>query len=265
MVEVNCGSLPHSLLESELFGHEKGAFTDARQRKIGLLEEAHGGTVFLDEIGEMDINLQVKLLRVLEDRRIRRLGGSRNIDIDVRIVAATNRDLKAAIAQQKFREDLYYRINVFPIHLPPLRERPQDIPLLLEHFLQHFSHMFHQAPKEISQPALQALMRYPWPGNVRELKNLVERLCIRHEGRVLDVDSLPPELWGQQAPASGHEAVLPEAGLDLEAYIGQIEAHLIAEALERTQGNIAHTARLLALPRGTLRYKIGKYGLQEGG
>jgi DNA-binding NtrC family response regulator len=156
-VEINCGSLPFNLLETELFGHERGAFTDAKNRKIGLIEESNGGTVFLDEIGEMDLNLQVKLLRVLEDRKIRRLGGVRNIDIDVRVIAATNRDLKQAIDDREFREDLYYRLNVFPIHMPPLRERREDIPQLLDHFFKRFSREFNKAIRDVSRPAIDLL------------------------------------------------------------------------------------------------------------
>ncbi len=265
-IEINCGSLPFNLLETELFGHERGAFTDAKTRKIGLLEEATGGTIFLDEIGEMDMNLQVKLLRVLEDRKIRRLGGTRLIDIDVRVVAATNRELKVAMDEKVFREDLYYRLNVFPIHLPPLRERREDIPPLLDFFLKKFSRDFNKRIREISRDALDLLMRYHWPGNVRELRNVVERICIMHNTEVIKPDGLPKEIWGG-APRkeSAFDLEVPPEGICLEEIVGQIEKDLIAKAVKITGGNVAKTARLLNVPRGTLRYKLEKYQLAEEG
>ena len=261
-VEINCGSLPFNLLETELFGHERGAFTDAKTRKIGLFEEASGGTIFLDEIGEMDMSLQVKLLRVLEDRRIRRLGGTRNIDIDARVVAATNRDLKGAIAAREFREDLYYRLNVFPIHLPPLRERREDIPPLLDHFLKRFSREFHKNIREVSRDALDLLMRYHWPGNVRELRNLVERICIMQRDEVIRPEVLPKEIFGENPRrAEGIPSEIPPAGIDLEKLVENLERELIGKALTITGGNVAKTARLLNVARGTLRYKLEKYRL----
>ncbi len=261
-IEINCGSLPFNLLETELFGHERGAFTDAKTRKIGLFEEANGGTIFLDEIGEMDMNLQVKLLRVLEDRRIRRLGGTRNIDIDVRVIAATNRDLKRAIDQKDFREDLYYRLNVFPINIAPLRERPEDIPPLLDYFLKHFSKEFHKSINEVSRDALDLLSRYHWPGNVRELRNVVERICIMHDQKILTPDCLPREIWGEQPSREAPVAYrLPPEGVILEEIVEELERELIGQAIRITGGNVAKTARLLNLPRGTLRYKIAKYEL----
>jgi len=263
-VEINCGSLPFNLLETELFGHERGAFTDAKTRKIGLFEEANGGTIFLDEIGEMDMNLQVKLLRVLEDRKIRRLGGNRNIDIDVRVVAATNLEIKEAIEQKGFREDLYYRLNVFPIHVAPLRDRREDIPPLLEFFLKHFSEEFHKNINEISRPALDLLMRYHWPGNVRELRNVMERVCIMHNQETITPECLPREIWGEkpQDKASFDYRIPPE-GILFEEIVGRLEKDLIAQAVGITGGNVAKTARLLNLPRGTLRYKMEKYELGE--
>jgi len=261
-VEINCGSLPFNLLETELFGHERGAFTDAKTRKIGLFEESNGGTVFLDEIGEMDLNLQVKLLRVLEDRKIRRLGGNRNIDIDVRVVAATNRNLKEAIEEKTFREDLFYRLNVFPIHVAPLRERREDIPHLLDYFIKRFSRDFNKQVREVSREALDLLMRYHWPGNVRELRNVVERICIMSNAEVITPDSLPGEIWGdtprKEAPFSYE---IPPEGIYLEEMVGQVEKELVAKAYGITGGNVAKTARLLNVPRGTLRYKLEKYEL----
>jgi len=266
-VEINCGTLPFNLLETELFGHERGAFTDARTRKIGLFEEAHTGTIFLDEIGEMDMSLQVKLLRVLEDRRIRRLGGTRNIDINVRVVAATNRDLREAIDAREFREDLYYRLNVFPIHLPPLRERQDDIPVLLDHFIRRFSMEFRRKVHEMSREALDLLMRYHWPGNVRELRNVVERICIMHNREVIEPDHLPREILGDSSGSNLKPSIeIPPGGIDLDALVGDFERDLVSRAVQITGGNVAKTARLLGVPRGTLRYKLGKLGIDlEGG
>jgi two-component system, NtrC family, response regulator AtoC len=265
-IEINCGSLPFNLLETELFGHERGAFTDAKTRKIGLFEEANGGTIFLDEIGEMDMNLQVKLLRVLEDRKIRRLGGARNIDIDVRVVAATNRNLKQAIEEKTFREDLYYRLNVFPIFVPPLRERREDIPPLLDYFLKRFSREFNKHIREVSRDALDLLLRYHWPGNVRELRNVVERICIMTNEEVIRPELLPGEIFGS-APQkdSPFSYEIPPEGILLDEMIGEIEKELIGKALKITGANIAKTARLLNVPRGTLRYKVEKYGLESSG
>jgi len=261
-IEINCGSLPFNLLESELFGHERGAFTDAKNRKLGLFEESDSGSIFLDEIGEMDMNLQVKLLRVLEDRKIRRLGGNRNIDINVRIIAATNAELKDSIERKEFREDLYYRLNVFPIHIPPLRDRREDIPHLLEHFLQRFSMEFHKVMSGFSSEALDLMSRYHWPGNVRELRNVVERICIMHNVDIIKPDHLPREIWGEapqsQVPFSFE---IPPEGVVLDDVVGQVEKELVEKAFRITGGNVAKTARILNVPRGTLRYKLEKYGL----
>jgi len=261
-VEINCGSLPFNLLETELFGHERGAFTDAKNRKIGLFEEADGGSIFLDEIGEMDTSLQVKLLRVLEDLKIRRLGGNRNIDINVRIIAATNADLKGAIEHKEFREDLYYRLNVFPIHIPPLRERREDIPLLLEYFLQRFSKGFNRTMRGFSRDALDLVMRYHWPGNVRELRNVVERICIMHNVDEILPAHLPREIWGE-APRSKmpFSYEIPPEGIILDDVVDQIEKELVEKAFRISGGNVAKTARILNVPRGTLRYKLEKYQL----
>lgn len=264
-IEINCGSLPFNLLESELFGHERGAFTDARERKVGLFEEANGGTIFLDEIGEMDPGLQVKLLRVLEDRRIRRLGGTRNIDIDVRVIAATNRDLGQAMRDRAFREDLYYRLNVVPIHVPPLRERRDDIPLLLDYFLKRFNREFNKGVHGIAKDALELLLCYQWPGNVRELRNVVERLCIMHHEEVLRPEHLPTEIRGEPRRSTGLVVELTPAGIDLEGVVGDLERGLLERALQMSGGNVAKTARLLGIARGTLRYKLEKYGFEAPG
>jgi len=264
-IEINCGSLPFNLLETELFGHERGAFTDAKTRKIGLFEEADGGSIFLDEIGEMDVSLQVKLLRVLEDRKIRRLGGNRNIDINVRIIAATNADIKGALLRKNFREDLYYRLNVFPIHIPPLRERREDIPILLETFLQRFSKEFNKTIQQFSRDALDLMLRYHWPGNVRELRNVVERICIMHNVEKILPDHLPREIWGESPQSEmPFKYEIPPEGIILDDVVDQIEKELVAKAFRMTGGNVAKTARVLNVPRGTLRYKLEKYQLTDG-
>lgn len=261
-IEINCGSLPFNLLETELFGHERGAFTDAKNRKIGLFEEADGGSIFLDEIGEMDISLQVKLLRVLEDRKIRRLGGSRNIDINVRIIAATNADLRGALERKEFREDLYYRLNVFPIHIPPLRDRREDIPILLEYFLQQFSTEFNKSIRGFSREAVDLVMRYHWPGNVRELRNVVERICIMTNVEKILPAHLPHEIWGESPQSEmPFEYEIPPEGIVLDDVVGQVEKELVEKAFKITGGNVAKTARILNVPRGTLRYKLEKYQL----
>lgn len=261
-IEINCGSLPFNLLETELFGHERGAFTDAKNRKVGLFEEADGGSLFLDEIGEMDVSLQVKLLRVLEDRKIRRLGGNRNIDINVRIIAATNADLKGALERKEFREDLYYRLNVFPIHIPPLRDRREDIPILLETFLQRFSKEFNKSMRGFSREALDLVMRYHWPGNVRELRNVVERICIMHNVEMILPAQLPREIWGESPQSEmPFNYEIPPEGIVLDDVVGQVEKELVEKAFRLTGGNVAKTARILNVPRGTLRYKLEKYHL----
>jgi len=227
------------------------------------LEEGNGGTVFLDEIGEMEINLQVKLLRVLEERKIRRLGGVRHIDIDIRIISSTNRDLKQAIQEKIFREDLYYRLNVFPITVPPLRERKDDIPRLMQHFLLHFNGEFNKKIQDVSKETLELLCHYHWPGNVRELRNVVERICIMHRGDTILPEHLPQEIWGQNHEiASSLNLDLPPSGIDFDNVILDIERQLILKAMERTAGNVAKAARLLNMPRGTLRYKLEKYAIE---
>ena len=260
-LEVNCATLPENLLESELFGHEKGAFTDAIQRKKGLFEAAQGGTVFLDEIGEMPMALQAKLLGVLERRKFRRLGGNRDISADVRIIAATNIDPLAAIRERRFREDLYYRLAVFPIVVPPLRERPADIIALAKLFLVQFTRQFHKNFEEIDDEAADFLMRYGWPGNVRELRNMLERICIMHSGTILQAVHLPREILTFDEPPTDID--IPEGVLDIEAVIDAVTRQLIQRAMVQTGGNTAQAARLLGIPRGTLRYKLKKYHIEE--
>jgi DNA-binding NtrC family response regulator len=261
-ISINCASLPLSLLESELFGHERGAFTDAGQRKIGLFEEADKGTIFLDEMGEMDLAMQVKLLRVLEEKKVRRVGGTRTIDIDVRVIAATNRNLPQAIREGAFREDLYYRLNVFPIHTPPLRERREDLPILTKYYLDTFNVSFSRSFQEIEPEALRLMSHYHWPGNIRELKNVIERICIMHAGPLLKAEHLPPEI--RNAPGMVHPApgsIMPDMNPGLEKATEQFERALIIQALADSGGNVVQAAQTLLVPRGTLRYKMAKYGL----
>ncbi len=259
-IEINCASIPINLLESELFGHEKGSFTNASARKTGLFEAANKGTIFLDEIGEMDPVMQAKLLRVLESRQIRRVGGTRNIDVDVRVISATNRNLSDAIKSGLFREDLFYRLNVFPIHIPPLRERREDIPVLAAFYLDKYSRAFSRGFQEISAEAKALLASYNWPGNIRELKNVIEKICIINQGPTLMACHLPPEISGAHAPTLRTE--LPEIGLiGLEEAVEAFERKMIRAALAKSGGNVLKTADLLKIPRGTLRYKMGKLGI----
>ncbi|GAM07797.1 acetoacetate metabolism regulatory protein AtoC [Geobacter sp. OR-1] len=260
-IEINCASIPVNLLESELFGHEKGAFTDASARKTGLFEAANKGTIFLDEIGEMDPAMQAKLLRVLESRQIRRVGGTRNIDVDVRVISATNRNLGDAIKSGQFREDLFYRLNVFPIRIPPLRERREDIPVLAAFYLDKYSRAFSRGFHEISGEAKALLSGYNWPGNIRELKNVIEKICIINQGPTLTASHLPPEISG--APTRSARAELPDVEtLGLEGAVEAFELEIIRAALDKCGGNVLKTAELLKIPRGTLRYKMGKLGIQ---
>jgi len=263
-IAINCASIPASLLESELFGHEKGAFTGAVNRKKGLFEEAHQGTLFLDEVGEMEMAMQAKLLRVLQERQIRRVGGVHDIAIDVRVIAATNRNLKQKIAEGSFREDLFYRLNVFPIHVPPLRERQEDVAVLAACFLDEFSRSFGRHFTGVSGEAVALMERYSWPGNVRELRNVIERICIMHAGPLLLPEHLPQEIRAagaaQLSAGPGGTPQLPD-GKGLEDALSDYERAIIGQALKMTGGNVQQTATLLKIPRGTLRYKMEKYGL----
>ncbi|PYQ20304.1 MAG: sigma-54-dependent Fis family transcriptional regulator, partial [Acidobacteria bacterium] len=254
-VKVSCGALPESLIESELFGYEPGAFTDARGQKKGRFELAHGGTLFLDEVGELSRATQVKLLRVLQEREIERLGGVRPIKVDVRLVAATNKDLEAAVRHGEFREDLYYRLNVFSIFLPPLRERRPDILLLADHFVEKYASAHGKDVRRIATTAIDMLMSYHWPGNVRELENCIERAALVCDGGVIHAHHLPPTL--QTAEVSG---TLPRRSLAkaVQAY----EKDLILDALKTARGNRAKAARLLDSTERILGYKVRKYGLE---
>lgn len=258
-VKVNCGALPENLLESELFGHEKGAFTGAISRKIGRFERAHGGSIFLDEIGEMSFSTQVKLLRVLQEKQIERVGSTEVIDVDVRIIAATNKDLKRLVEEGRFREDLYYRLNVIPIKIPPLRERKQDIPLLVKYFLQKYSLETGRRGMTISDSALDKLKAYSWPGNIRELQNVIERAVILSPGREITEDQLPPEIVKRDRQIELDEFKLPKNGVNLN----DLEKSLIKQALDMTNGNQTEAARLLGITRHTLIYRMEKYGLKD--
>jgi sigma-54 specific flagellar transcriptional regulator A len=304
-VPINCAAIPKDLIESELFGHRKGAFTGAMADRVGRFELAHGGTIFLDEIGDLPLDMQVKLLRVLQERQVDPVGGSKPVTIDVRVVAATHRDLEAEIAAGRFREDLYYRLNVLPLHTCPLRERPEDLPELLGFFAKRFAPRG-QAAITFTEDFMHALQAYRWPGNVRELSNLVDRFSTLFTGEHLALGTVPANLLpkglaslqaercanpvtsllAMQAPAAqpaaveedaqisdvesiimlaqGGVPVLPAEGLSLKERLADIERDLIQQALERTDGNVSQTARLLSLQRTTLIEKIQKYQLRPG-
>ncbi|HNU84047.1 MAG TPA: sigma-54 dependent transcriptional regulator, partial [Thermoanaerobaculia bacterium] len=259
-LSVNCGALPETLLESELFGHERGAFTGAVREKRGLFQEANRGTLFLDEIGDMSLPMQVKLLRALQDRTVRKVGGTVEEPVDVRIIAATNQNLAERLAQGTFREDLFYRLNVIPIELPPLRERREDIPLLVHHFLLESSRRLGIEPRRISVEAMRRLETHSWPGNVRELENLVERTLALSTAEVITTDDLPLELLipGQTGAAT---PTLPSEGLDLEAHLDGLRRELMRQALERTGGHQGQAAELLRMSLRSFRYYAGKCGL----
>ncbi len=257
-IPVNCGAIPENLLESELFGYVRGAFTGADREKPGLFEAAEAGTIFLDEIGEMPAALQVKLLRTLQERDIRRLGDTRSRPIDVRVVSATNKDLPEEIKEARFRQDLFYRIAVVPIHLVPLRQRREEIPLLAAHFLEAYNRKLHLDVKGIEGDAMRLLLDYPWPGNVRELENTIERTMVLCDGPRITADDLPP---GIHAPVILTEATLADDELSVKKHGAVLERTLIQKALERTGGNKTRAADLLELSSRALLYKIREYGL----
>jgi DNA-binding NtrC family response regulator len=255
-VALNCSAIPETLLEAELFGHVRGAFTGAIGNRQGRLEQAHRGTLFLDEVGTMSTALQMKLLRVLQEREFERIGDSNTIKVDVRVIAATNSDLRRMVAEGQFREDLYYRLNVIPVQLPPLRERKDDVPLLVQHFLEKLKNEG-GVTVTISQEAMRALMAYSWPGNVRQLENAIERAVAFGAGRgQIELADLPPEIGAVRAETMAPGVVLPDEGLDLDVLITDIERELIQRALERTNSNKGQAAKLLNLKRTTLVEKI---------
>ncbi len=265
-IEINCASIPETLLESELFGYEKGAFTDAKTKKTGLLEKADEGTLFLDEIGEMSMALQAKLLRVLENKKLRRLGATEDKIINVRIIAATNKNLKEAIAAKEFRQDLYYRLNVLPIEIPPLRERGEDILLFTDYFFRHFNSKFNKNVKGFSEESKLILLQYNWPGNVRELKNMIERICILQKEPVIRPAHLPNELIAGTAKQDIGlcDELFNSGDLALEDVLRETEIAVLKRAYNLSGQNTSRAARLLNIPRETLRYKLHKYNIESG-
>jgi DNA-binding NtrC family response regulator len=253
-VTLNCGALPDTLMESELFGYEKGAFTGAAGTKLGRIEMASGGTLFLDEVGDMSPKTQVDLLRVLQDRELRRLGGTQPINVDVRFIAATNRDIQDEIAEKRFREDLFYRLNVVPIDMPALRERREDIPLLLESFLLEFSRIHQRGPKTVSEQSQELLVQYPWPGNIRELRNLTERLVLLARGEIIEPRDLPANI--RQSEDSQ-----PEIKILLRQPLREIEKAVISNVLAQVTSNRTLASRILGISLRALHYKIKRYGL----
>jgi transcriptional regulator with PAS, ATPase and Fis domain len=278
-VAINCSAIPETLLEPELFGHEKGAFTDAKAMKKGLFEVAHGGTLFLDEIGELSPFLQAKLLRVLEDQVIRRVGGIRDMQVDVRVIAASNRDLERAVREGHFRQDLYYRLAIISIFIPPLRDRKEDVQPLVDFFVEHYNGKFRKSIRGLADETRRLLFNYDWPGNVRELKNAIERAMILEEESVLRPVYLPFSITQPHAgvtafehtssPATGGKPLtggrwlpplsIPEGGTSLE----EVERALVELALQQANGNQTHAARLLDISRDALRYKMKKFGLMH--
>lgn len=272
LVVVNCAAIPSELLEAELFGHMKGAFTGATQSRQGRFEMAHEGTLFLDEVGELPLHLQSKLLRVLQTKQFEPVGSSKTMDVDVRIIAATNRDLEESIAKKEFRDDLYYRLAVIPIRIPPLRERKGDIPLLIHHFVKQFNEITGHSVEDPTGLILDSLLAYDWPGNVRELENLMERLVILKGQGSVDLGDLPHRIFQKFAEGKPQNAemlsefqfprmVLPQQGLDLKAIVSAFENHLVDQALARTNGNKNRASELLQLNRTTLVEKLRKRGM----
>ncbi len=261
---VNCGAIPEQLIESELFGHEKGAFTGASSRKLGIFRDAEGGTVLLDEVGELPLQMQVKLLRVLQERKVRGVGESAETPVDVRVLAATNRDVEADVKAGTFRQDLYYRLNVLRLELPPLRERREDVPLLASHFLERCAREHDRAFRGFAPDALRALDAYPFPGNVRELENIVERAVALSMGTTIGLGDLPREVSGAASVPTPSFLQIPEEGLAIDDVIGELERRLLVQALERTGGVRTAAAKLLGITFRSFRYRLRKYAMDEG-
>ena len=259
-VPINCNAIPEQLIESELFGHEKGAFTGADHQKIGQFEFADEGTVFLDEIGDIPLNMQSKLLRVLQEREVSRVGGTKPIKVDVCVIAATNIDLKTACEEGEFREDLYFRLNVIPLHVPPLKDRKDDVPILVNHFLEKFSKEYLDAePKSVTLRAMSALRHYDWPGNVRQLENYLHRIFVLSENEAIDLEDFPPDVSGGTVPLADFQVEIPEQGVSLE----DIMKEYIQVALAKTNGNQTKAAELLGISRRRLQNRIQNYGIDS--
>ncbi|MFN8005967.1 MAG: sigma-54 dependent transcriptional regulator [Terriglobia bacterium] len=261
-VSINCGAFPETLLESELFGYMRGAFTGATANKKGLFEVADKGTMFLDEIGEMSLSMQVKLLRVLQEKRFRRVGGTDEVSVDVRVIAATNKDLLKLVAENRFREDLYYRVSVIPLDIPPLRKRKEDIPLLVEHFLNKFNVQMQRSILGVSEEAMRRLEQYDWPGNVRELENTIERAVAFETAEEIRPERLPPRISCMAANEISEYDKIPENGIDLERHLSEIEKSYILEALHKSGGIQTRAAELLKMSFRSFRYFAKKYDLR---
>lgn len=261
---LNCAALPENLMESELFGHEKGAFTGAAARNLGVLRTADGGTLLLDEVGDLPLSLQVKLLRVLQERKVRAVGSTVESDIDVRILAATNADIEALVANGRFRTDLYYRLNVIRIDLPPLHERKEDLPAMIDSFIRRFAREHDKPVRAIDKPAFQALEAYSFPGNVRELENIVERAVALADGAVITMAELPPDITRTTGPAESRSLDLPPEGCQLDEVLAQVERRLIVQALERSGSVRIAAAKLLGISFRSFRYRVAKLGIDSG-
>lgn len=257
-IPVNCGAIPRELIESELFGHEKGAFTGAVDRKSGCFELADKGTIFFDEIGEMDMDIQVKLLRVVESQNFRRIGGSREINVDSRIIAATNKNLRDAIENDEFREDLFYRLSIIELELPPLRNRVDDIPVMIDHYINQFSNKYRKQPKVFTQKSMDRLMSYSWPGNLRELRNVIERLVVIVEENMIDVEQLPIQINRYERPVYSNGSLTIPLGSSIE----DVEKTLIHHTLTSVGNNKSEAARILGFSRQTLHNKLNDYGIE---
>ena len=260
-IAINCGAIPETLMESELFGHKKGAFTDASRDKKGLFEEASGGTLFLDEVGDLPLHLQVKLLRALQEQTIRRVGDENDIAIDVRVISATLRNLDNEVAQGRFRDDLLYRLNVISIHLPPLRDRPEDIPVLVEHFLKKHAKRLGMPEKRLPAEVLKLLVEYPWPGNARELENCLERALVLSEGDAIQLGALPPYIASSNIARQEFAALGDATSLSIKERTAHLEIDLITKALAQTNGNKTQAAKVLEISHRTLLYKLKEYGI----
>jgi two-component system response regulator PilR (NtrC family) len=263
-ITINCGGVPEQLLESELFGYTKGSFTGAVTDKIGLFEAAHGGTIFLDEIGDLPLSLQVKLLRIVQEKSFKPVGGTQEVSVDVRIISATNINLEENVINGEFREDLFYRLNVIQIRIPPLRERKMDIPILAQHFLGKYSQESGKEIRTISSYALKVLLDYSFPGNVRELENIVERSVALETSNIILPESLTLSRYKKEKHKSEvADTDIPPEGINLEEEVGKLEKHLLRKALKRTNGEMKKAAQLLNIPYRSIRYRLEKYGIKD--